>query len=166
MLWGCRLLFHFLSESLIFTPNPGLYMPMFLCSFTNGNIVFSDILECSTILSNPLRWVRTLERHPIHPSGGGWHENRGRGGFKWVSSCKCAQCNFGAKYLLRQTQCQSWRPLWFKVPQGTWGSSSVDCPGLRPHDRNCDLAGNPACDMRNGCVHVRGHDSTQSGKYD
>ena len=39
MLCGCRLQFRFLSESLIFTPNPGLYMAMSMCSLLNAHIL-------------------------------------------------------------------------------------------------------------------------------
>ena len=94
--------------------------------------------------------------------GRGWCKFRGRGGFKWVILRSCTRFNFGAKYLLRQTQPRSQCPIWLPNPQGTWGSRSTEYLGIWPSDRNCNWAINPARVVRNRLwVGL-----TQSGKYD
>ena len=45
-------------------------------------------------------------------------------------------------------------------------SISADHLGVRPRDRNWDLAVNPSFNVQNRLVNFCGHDSTQSGKYD
>ena len=92
-------------------------------------------------------------------------KTRGIGGIEWVISCVCAQCNFGAKYLLRQTQYWAWYPLWFLDPQCNWGLSSAEYPEIQPRDHNCCPAINPYCGVQNGSVQFCGHESTQSGNY-
>ena len=93
-------------------------------------------------------------------------KTRGRGGYKWVSLCWCARFNLGTRYLLRQAQYEAQLPVQFPSLQGTWDSSSVEHPGVRTHNCYCDTVFNPTFNMQNGFIHFRGHDSTQSGKYD
>ena len=47
--------------------------------------ILSDSIRYFPILYYPIRWVRTLVRHPVRPSGG-WHKNRGVAGIEWVSA--------------------------------------------------------------------------------
>ena len=49
ILCDCRLRFHFPSVSLIFMPNPGLYMPISPCSLPNGQLSYSGILQSSPV---------------------------------------------------------------------------------------------------------------------
>ena len=55
MLRNCRLEFRFLSESLVFTQNPGLYMLIYPCSLPNGllfNLILSyGIVTLSVVMS-------------------------------------------------------------------------------------------------------------------
>ena len=71
MLSGCSLCFLFLSESLIFTRNPGVYTLMSLCYLPHGDLLLSNPLQSSPILFNPLGWVHILEYFPVRPSGRG-----------------------------------------------------------------------------------------------
>ena len=123
-------------------------------------------------------WVCTHDRCIPLDVGRGWvgvvvlhiriklWKTRGRGGYKWVSLCWCARFNLGTRYLLRQAQYEAQLPVQFPSLQGTWDSSSVEHPGVRTHNCYCDTVFNPTFNMQNGFIHFRGHDSTQSGKYD
>ena len=152
MLCDCRLQLCFQSVSLLFTPNSDLRVPFQMVIFLSPTLYDGFV---------PLCVVPSVRR-----GGGGWRETRGMGGLEWVSLRRCARCDFSTEYLLRQTQSRARHPLWLLGPQGTWGSSSTEYPGVRPRDRNCDLVVNPACDVQNGFVQFRGHESTQSGEYD
>ena len=101
-------------------------------------------LQKYLILSNgfvPLRVVSSVCR-------GRWRKTRGMGVLKWVSLRVCARSNFGAKYLLCQTQSQARFPLWLWVPQWNWGLISLEYPLIQPHNWNCDPSVNPACDVQ------------------
>ena len=50
ILCGCHPRFLFLSESLVFTPNPGLYKPMSPCSLLKWPYFYSDVLLCVSTL--------------------------------------------------------------------------------------------------------------------
>ena len=137
MICGFCLWFNFPSDSLIFTPNLGLYIPMSPCSSPNS-LLFTQILSYGFV---PLSSVPYVLR-------GGT-----RGGGEWVSSCSCARYNFGAKHLLRQYQSQAWHPVWILVLQGTWGSCSMKNPGVQPCVCNLNPSFNPSFDVQNRFVY-------------
>ena len=83
-----------------------------------------------------------------------------------MSLRRCARCGIVVRYLLRQYQSQTWRPVRFLGLQETWDLSSAEKPGLWPRDHNLNPAVNPAFNMRNGFIHFFDHESTQSGEYD
>ena len=111
-------------------------------------------LQYSPILSDGF-YPCALSRLSV---GGGWRTIRGVGGLKLVSSGRCVRCDFGAKYLLRQTQSQYRHPLWFPGPQGAWISIFAEYLGVIPRDGNCDMAVNRSCDVRNVFVQFRCHE--------
>ena len=106
-----------------------------------------------TFYSKFLVWPHTREHRPVWPSWGGrgvvlharsaLHEYSGRGGFEWVSLRRCEWNDIGARYLLRQTQSQTWPPVWISGPQGTWHPSSAEHPGLRSCNSDCNPAVKP-----------------------
>ena len=105
MLCGYRLWFCVPSESLYFTLNPGLYMPMSPCSPPNC-LIFTPFLSYELVPLSAV-WGAKL-------GGGG-------GGFEWVSSRRCARCDFGAKYLVRQAQSQPNTQSGSRVRKGIGG---------------------------------------------
>ena len=115
---------------------------MSLCSPPNGLVFYS----------NPLLWVCTIDCRPICPLWGGGG-GRGGSGFKWVSLRRCVKCNFGARYLLHQTQSRDRHPFWFRGTQGTWGLSSAEHSVVQPCDHDLNPAVNPDFDVRNGFIH-------------
>ena len=94
------------------------------------------------------------------------NKSSGRGGFKWASLRKGARNNLGTRYLLRQNQSCTWFPVRLLGLQGNWEPSYAEHTGVQPYGHNCDPAVKPTFHVRNGFIHFRGHESTQSGKYD
>ena len=122
----------------------------------------------SAFNSDFLFWVCTRERRPVRPSGGwgGGQKIRGGGGFEWVILRTCAQCNLGARCLLRQAQSRSWCQFQFPDVQRTLYLRSRGHPGVRPRERDCGPVVNPTCNVQNGLFHFYNHDSYQSCNYD
>ena len=119
----------------------------------------------SSFFFTPLLWVHNLELRPVRPSavGVGVANLYGGGGLKCVNFRRCAWCTFFSKNLLRQSQSRARCPLRFPGSQGTWISSSMEYPGLRPHNHNFNLAITPVCKVQNGFIRFCVHESTQSG---
>ena len=92
-------------------------------------------------------------------------ETRGRSGFEWMSLHRCVKCDLGARYLLRQDQYQNRRPVRFPGPQGTWESTSAENLGVQPSNRDYNPDINPTLNVKNGFIHFRGYELTQSGGY-
>ena len=147
-----------------FTPNTGRYTPKSLCSSPNGLILN---------LKYSYGYITVSGAPSI--CHGGWgvlrvrralRKNSGRGGFEWASLHRCARNYFGAGNLLHQSQYPNRLPVWLPGPQLIWKPSSAEHHGVQHLNRDCDTAINPTLTVKNWFFHFRGHELTQSSKYD
>ena len=165
----CCLRSHFLSRSLLFTPNTGHYIPMYPWSAPNDMRstpkVHSGFVPVSAVPS--VCWEGTGREggFAVLCARSSFRETMGRGGLKWVSLHLCTQFDLGARYLLWQAQCRAWCPVWFLGPQGTWESRSANHPGVWPRYRDCNPDITQSLTYKTRFIHFEGHNSTQSGNY-
>ena len=111
ILWGCSLLFSFPSVYLRFTPNPGLYTSISLCSLHNCSLPFSDILRSSTILSGG--FVPLCVIPSIHQGG---LSQKWKCGWNLIGECLCVRTM------------QSWNEV-ITVPNSTMSLMHTIVPG-------------------------------------
>ena len=127
--------------------------PAFTPNFLSGYVPVSSVLSVRHGACGCCAWSAL-------------RETMGRCGFRWVSLCRRVRNYFGVINVLRQAQSQTILLVWLPGLQGTWTLSSVENPVVQPCNRNCGLAFNPTLNMLNWFFRFRGHELTQSSKYD